>query len=148
MTIKERIEKVQEFVSYGEDFDNYNRGYVSDVISEIADYNVDIYTSDLWAWAAENYEWVDEAMREFGTPQNFDILQVLKSGQFLKYETEMYDEISDLSEYWILMRLDELGVEEYTAETQEFICMHEFESNTQLENVLEEIKNFVKEMEV
>ena len=33
---------------YGSDIANYDSGYIGDVFSEIADSNVDMYTSDLF----------------------------------------------------------------------------------------------------
>lgn len=41
---------------------------IEDLISKLADFNVDIYTSDLYKWAGTNigYEYTNRAIEEFG----------------------------------------------------------------------------------
>lgn len=70
--------------------------YICDAFSEYADSRVDIYTADLWKWAAENYEYIDEARAEFGA--GADILDDLRAGQFLQNERALYEDIDGIKE--------------------------------------------------
>lgn len=70
--------------------------YICDAFSEYAYSRVDIYTADLWKWAAENYEYIDEARAEFGASKN--ILDDLRAGQFLQNEQKLYEDIDGIKE--------------------------------------------------
>ena len=64
--------------TYGNNITQYDSGYICDVFSEIADSNVDIYTSDLFDWGKNNMYYIDEATKEFGDPH--DILRQIQQG--------------------------------------------------------------------
>lgn len=70
--------------------------YIGDAFAEYADSRVDIYTADLWKWAADNYEYIDEARAEFGA--GADILDDLRAGQFLQNERALYEDIDGIKE--------------------------------------------------
>lgn len=70
--------------------------YICDAITEYADSRVDIYTEDLWKWAAEKYEYIDEARAEFGASK--EILDDLRAGQFLQNERALYEDIDGIKE--------------------------------------------------
>ena len=72
--------------THGEDITSYDSGYVCDIFSEIADSNVDIYTSDLFDWGKNNLWYIDEATKEFGDPH--DILRQLQQAQYYAYEQD------------------------------------------------------------
>lgn len=73
---------------------DYDNGYICDIITEIADNNIDIYTSDLLDWLRYNYNIVEDANRELGTPD--DIIEQCQQGQFYKYSNDLYDVIDDM----------------------------------------------------
>ena len=73
-----------------------DRDYIGDAITEYADNRVDIYTADLWKWAAENYEYIDEARAEFGA--GADILDDLRAGQYFQNEQQLYEDINGIKE--------------------------------------------------
>ena len=77
--------------TYGNNITQYDSGYICDVFSEIADSNVDIYTSDLFEWGKSNMYYIDEATKEFGNPN--DILRQIQQGQYYAYEQELYETI-------------------------------------------------------
>lgn len=70
--------------------------YISDSITEYADSRIDIYTADLWEWAAGNYEYIDEARAEFGASE--EILDDLRAGQFLQNERALYEDFDVIKE--------------------------------------------------
>lgn len=47
----EELKKDLYLGDYGEEITNYSSGYVCDILTEIADNNVDIYYYDLFEWA-------------------------------------------------------------------------------------------------
>ena len=65
MLIKDYLAELEraEFVDAFEDYDS---GYICDIISEIADNAVSIYTADLIEFVNDNSDWVDEAIFNFG----------------------------------------------------------------------------------
>lgn len=70
--------------------------YICDAFTEYADSRVDIYTSDLWKWAANNYEYINEARAEFGASR--EILDDLRAGQFLQNERALYEDFAGIKE--------------------------------------------------
>ena len=86
--------------------------YLCDIITEIADSNVDIYTSDLFEWAKDNYNYIEEANDELGASN--DIIQQIQQGQFYQNEQEIYANIEDMIKLYLLNLLKENGMEELT----------------------------------
>jgi len=66
-----------------------------DIISEIADSNVDIYTSQLWEWASENYSYIEDAIDEFGFPEGSDgkpdMNKAIMQGQYKQNEEALWE---------------------------------------------------------
>lgn len=91
-TIKEIKERVNH--TFADSIVDYNDGYICDIISEIADNNIDIYTYDLLDWLRYNYDVVEDTNREFGTPD--DIIKQCQQGQYYKYSNDLYDVIDDM----------------------------------------------------
>ena len=83
-------------IDFCADRDASESAYICDAITEYADSRIDIYTADLWKWAAENYEYIDEARAEFGA--GADILDDLRAGQLLQHEQELYEDIDGIKE--------------------------------------------------
>lgn len=103
--------------------------YLSDIITEIADNNVDIYTSDLLEWLKDNYDIVEEANNYFGDTPN-DIIKQVQQAQFYQNEQEIYNNIEDMIALYIYNLYKENGIEE--------ISESEY---TQLLEIIENCKN-------
>lgn len=97
-----------DFASYSSD------SYISDIISELSDSNVSIYTSDLLEWAVENYNYIDDAISEFGSCNDF--ISCIRQGQYYYYNEYMNDNINDYILYYSLNYLLSQNVEELTNE--------------------------------
>lgn len=84
-----------ELGELGEYFVDYSgHHYICDVISEIADNNVDIYTYDLFEWAKRNYEWVEEAIAQgLCDTSNPDIPRMLIAGQYEQNTHDLYEHL-------------------------------------------------------
>jgi hypothetical protein len=139
---------------FGEEFEQYDNGYICDIITEIADRNVSIYNYVLLNWAKDNYGYIEEAMDEFGQPTDnkghFDFIKCIQQGQFYANEQDIYENLKDI----ILNRLynyivSNLGITEITEKQNfEIECLNIEDNNEQLENLFEELeKIFIEEVE-
>lgn len=71
--------------------------YICDYISEFADNNIDIYTSDLFDWAKYNDEYIEQAICEFGIDKdNFSLTRLIQSGQYLQLTQDLYNNIDEI----------------------------------------------------
>lgn len=131
----------------GDNFCDYNEGYLCDIITEISDNHVDIYNCDLIEWAKYNIDYIDEAMQEFGTPDDF--LQIIKQGQYYKNEKNLYDNLGDnLKNFAYNYILNILKIDEITEEQNEKLLNFDYtDNNEQLENIIEHIKSIFEKGE-
>jgi len=69
-----------------------------DRITEMADTSVSIYNNDLYNWLdGSTAEWVERSIEEFGVDtRNISVIKLIQQGQFLMYETALYDIINYL----------------------------------------------------
>ena len=71
-----------------------------DKISELSDSMIDIYNYDLRKWSVENYDYIEEAVEEFGyDSKNFDFHKIIQLGQYYAYSNEFYAMISELKKH-------------------------------------------------
>lgn len=129
----------------GEYFRDYDNGYICDIISEIADNNIDIYYHDLFIWAADNYSIIEEANEEFGTPT--DITKQIQQGQYLYNERDLYNNLEDIIKFYIYDYIEKnLDIKELSEEQIEEIENEiDFtDNNEQLENIIEKINEILK----
>jgi hypothetical protein len=73
-----------------------------DIISEVADSNVDVYNYDLLEWVKDNYQYVEEAMSEFGHATNDsgdpDFIKQIMQGQYYRNEQLLWEAWEDIKE--------------------------------------------------
>lgn len=94
---------------YGEDFLDYDVSeYIGDVITYIADANVDIYNYKLWEWAKNNEGYIEEAIAGglyIIEPDNFDLIRLFQAGQYLEITDNLYERLDDIIAYIVLEEL-------------------------------------------
>ena len=73
---------------------NYDDGYLCDIITEVADSNIDIYDYNLLEWAKGHLYEIKEAAEEFGAVE--DIIKAIQQGQYYHYTNELYEELEDI----------------------------------------------------
>lgn len=139
--------KLNFSLTYGDNITNYDSGYIADVFSDIANSNVDIYTSDLFEWGKSNLYSIDEATREFGNPG--DILKQLQQGQYYSYEQELYENEQDIIKYFAYSFLDDNNIKlnDEQLEDLEFY-LESLDNNDKLEDIIDYCKNFENDYEV
>ena len=144
MNKKELMQQL-ETGDYGDQFTSYSDGYIGDVISEIADSNVDIYYSDLFEWVKDNYGYCEDAVKEglISLDKDFDFIKLMQIGQYEQNTQDLYENLDDSIKYFIY---DNIEFEEISEELQEFIddLCDDVDNNEQLENILEQVKEFIE----
>ena len=118
---------------------DYDNGYICDIISEIADNNVDIYTSDLLDWLRYNYSIVEDANREFGTPD--DIIKQCQQGQYYKYNNDLYDVMDDMILLFAYNYLRDNDIELNAEQLEELESeLSTIDNNDKLEDIIDKIE--------
>lgn len=132
---------------FGDNFCDYDKGYVCDIITEIADNNIDIYQIDLIDWAKDNVANINDAMIEFGTPDDF--LQIIQQGQYYANERELYNNLADcLKNFAYNYILNVLKIDEITEEQNKKLLKYDFDdSNIELEDIVDYVKNIFEKGE-
>ena len=130
---------------FGERFCDYDKGDIGDIISEIADSEVDIYYSDLLDWAKGNVNYIEEATAEFGHPGSF--FKELQQGQFYAYEQDLCKNLEDSLKLFMYNYIFyTLKIEEITEEqNDELLSNYDFtDNNNALEDLIEHINEILK----
>ena len=151
-TLKElREEQSLCLGDYGEYLVDYNSGYICECIGELADNNVSIYNYDLLEWVRNNSEYVEQAVAEFGIDsRNFDFFRLLQQGQYMQIEEELYSNLDDILTNWIINYIEyDLDIKELTDEQAEQVedLFNKYESNDELEYIIEKIKEIFESEE-
>lgn len=133
--------------TYGNNITQYDSGYICDVFSEIADSNVDIYTSDLFDWGKNNMYYIDEATKEFGDPH--DILRQIQQGQYYAYEQELYENKDDIIKYFAYTYLNDNNIKLNVEQEEDLdYYLSSVDSNDKLEDIIDYCKNINKDYEL
>lgn len=126
---------------FGYDFIDYSDGYICDIITEIADNNVDIYTQDLLDWVPDNYSYIEEANEELGVPHDF--LEQIQQGQYYYNERNIYEHLKDILKNYMYDYIENyLNIEEITEDQYKKLLDFDFEDNNGL---LEDLLNHIIE---
>ena len=139
---KDILEELKNNLSftYGEQITDYDSGYIGDIFTEIADSNVDMYTSDLFEWGKSNLWYIDEATKELGNPN--DIIKQIQQGQFYAYEQELYENKEDIMKYFAYTYLHDNEIKLSDGEIEELDdYLETLDSNDKLENIVDYCKD-------
>lgn len=97
---------------------NYYTGSLDRAINELADEYVDNYHSDLFDWAKDNYNYINEAVSEYGLPENADMIDQITIGQYYANTEEINNNINDMLLIYIYTILINNNINELTEEQQ------------------------------
>ena len=127
------------------EFGNYSSGYIGDIITEVADNNIDIYNYNLWEWAKNNEYYIEQAVSNFGIDyKNFDLIQLFRMAQYEFYNEAIYSNLSDFIYYAILNNIDAEEISDEILDEIEKIANEE-DNNEQLETYIEKINDLIGE---
>lgn len=126
-------------------FADYDNGYITDIVSEIADFAISIYTQDLYRFAINNEDDVDEAVAEglCGNPGDYSsfrdyLAAVGAAAWYYHNERNIYDDIRKCVIYSVCEALgSQYGMTEITdtqIATLEFL---DLDINDRLEDAIE-----------
>ena len=77
-------------------------------LHELIDGSVDIYTRNLWQWAADNYEYVDQALDEGLADASNGILSCLSAGQYIQLQEQANEALEEIfTEYQESLTIEE-----------------------------------------
>lgn len=145
-TLEMKPEKYElgELGEYFCDYSGYH--YICDVISEIADSNVDIYTYDLFEWAKTNYEWVEEAISQgLCDMSNPDIPKMLQAGQYEQNTSDLYEHLDASILTYCLNYIHHDLKQEFLTESQYDELLTEC-TNVDNNDTLEKFEEFCNEL--
>ena len=134
---------------YGDRLENYGGSiYVCVAIRYIADENVDIYYSDLFDWAKENYDYINEANEEFGIPKDGDIIKQIQQGQFYAIEQEIYENLQDcIKNYAYKYILDDEELNTLEISEEKFSCLEreleKIDNNNTFNDIIEVVNDIL-----
>lgn len=148
--LKKQINDIS--VNFCENYSLYSGEYLSDLISEHADSEVSIYYSDIFEFAKNNFEDVNDAIAEFGLAKdsegNPDIIRTIQSGEYLANERALYDDIDNIKELlivdYLIDNIDNLKF--IAATTEEFDniigeLVGEFDESERIDNVCDAVND-------
>lgn len=97
-TIKEAKELIKEYYQNDSEMkEAIESDEIQDATSEIADNNIDIYFSDLYKWVADESDWVERALDEFGWDGcGGDLSKAIQMGQSLKNQEILNEALEEL----------------------------------------------------
>ncbi len=128
---------------FGDQVTNYSDGTLYDILLEISENNIDIYTNDLFDWAKSNIGEIEEANEELGTPT--DILQQIQQGQANSYLKALMEDYKEIIKYYALDYIEKyLELQEINEEKWDDLAW-ELESFSDYDITLEEIEEKTKE---
>lgn len=126
---------------------DYDNGYICDIISEIADSNTSIYYSDIIKFISNNVEEVNDAIEEYGWDGcGSDLYKAGQMAEFRKNENEMYEELEqglfNVALSYIEYTLKVEGISYEQLDEIETLCS-DTDNNDRLDDFLEKVEEIV-----
>lgn len=127
-------------------FADYDNGYITDIVSEIADSAISIYTQDLYEFAINNEDDVDKAVAEgfCGNPGDYSsfreyLVAVGSAAWYYRNERDIYDNIRQCVIYSVCEALgNQYGMTEITDVQIATLELLGLDINDRLEDAIEE----------
>lgn len=126
---------------------DYDDGYICDIISKIADSNTSIYYSDIIEFISNNVEEVNDAIEEYGWYGcGSDLCKAGQAAEYRKNEHDMYNELEEglfnvaLSHIQYTMEVEKISDEQL--DEIETLCS-DTDNNDRLEDFLEKVEEIV-----
>lgn len=133
----------------GEYFADYGSGYICDIITEIADNQISIWTNDQIDFAMENDEFADEAVSSGLACSGREFFELNRNATFRDYvahvgvcawyeknSQDLYENLAENVRLAVCTALRENGIEDLTDEQIEEIEAIDFDEDDRLEDVI------------
>lgn len=151
--LKEELELSYKGAFNVSEFDDYTyegyENYINEIISEIANSYVSVYYVDLIEWLKYNWEYVNEANKEFGVPEDGDIIKQVQQAQYFKNEQDLLEDLESMLLMAVYIQFQKEGIKELTEEQVKEIeeYIKEVDSGYKLSTIIEETLEIVKDIE-
>lgn len=126
---------------------DYDNGYICDIISEIADSNTSVYYSDIIEFISNNVEEVNGIIEECGWDGcGSDLYKAWQAAEYRKNEQDMYNELEEglfnfaLSHIQYTMEVEKISDEQLDEINN--LC-YDTDNNDRLEDFLEKVEEIV-----
>ena len=140
-----------------EEFADYGSGYICDVISEVSDSNVSIYTQDQIEYCRNNPDAVEDALFEGLAMQPLDFFKTHGGdyedyeahlgacAQFLNLEEELNESFNDAIAYQACKEIYKETKKPLCFEAVEEMQLEEFDNSDRLEDAIESLRSIYNE---
>ena len=75
----------------------------------------------MFDWAKDNFSYINDAISEYGLPDNADIVNQIQMGQYCENTEEIYNSEDDMLSIYIYEILDKHNIDELTEEQNDII---------------------------
>lgn len=143
-------------IDFASDYDITQDDYISDLFCEYADNRVDVYNSNLLEWAKYNYEYIEEAIDEYGDVAKdpsgrADFMRTIQQGQFLYYERQLYEDAEDIIKLlainYLLENEDEVETEMDNDRIDEMLDDIDVDTNDRMSDIKDVVWSYIKKEE-
>lgn len=123
---------------------------------EYADNQVDIYYNNLFEWCKYNYEYVEEAIEEYGDvvkdrDGRVDFIRTIQQGQFLYYERQLFEDADDIIKLlainYLLENEDEVETEMDNDRIDEMLDDIDVDTNDRMSDIKDVVWSYIKKEE-
>ncbi len=133
--------------SYIDCLNDYDNGYICDIVVEIADSHTSIYYSDIIEFISNNVEEVNGAIEEYGWDGcGSDLYKAGQIAECRKNENEMYEELEqglfNVALSYIEYTLEVDGISDKQLDEIDNLC-YDTDNNDRLEDFLEKVEEIV-----
>lgn len=136
-TFWDKVGNEEDVIMDLEDRLGYDTGrYIQDIIMDVADANVEIYTKELWDLAPAIKDWIEKGISELDIGRYSSLEQIFMQGQYL-YNMELLNTNIDYAIYNVACDILEVFIEEEVMSGEEL-------SDTDRELLEENINGYLR----
>lgn len=117
---------------------------------------MDIYYNNLFEWCKYNYEYVEEAIEEYGDvvkdrDGRVDFIRTIQQGQFLYYERQLFEDADDIIKLlainYLLENEDEVETEMDNDRIDEMLDDIDVDTNDRMSDIKDVVWSYIKKEE-
>ena len=129
------------------DLKEYDNGYISDIIMEISDANIDIYYYDLKRWLSDHINDFEDYIEGSGYNEDGTLYDNIQAAQYVSNEHEMYNNLETGIQLYIVDALINRNINEIPEDLENDIYMLDcsYDQYDRLEELNEQIETWINE---
>ena len=138
-TYNEKIKKL-DLGEFGQYIDEYSCN-IEEAFYAIADNNVGIYYSDLFNWAADHIDDIDEELACGGR----GIVDIVRNAQYRVFSDDLYTHKDDILLYYAYNYMEKNNIELSDEKLEQ---LEQYIKTVEIDNKLEDIENYCDELNI